>query len=145
MYRWTGSRVYDLVITPNGRRLAAICTQKKLHVYNFVTREKEYEIQMVSELTCISVSKDSRYILMNMGTGLQEVHLMDLATAEVVRKFSGQKQKEFMIRSCFGGADENFVVSGSEGSFPTWTLRLPLLIISRRDGIYLAQRERNTS
>ncbi|KAI5838083.1 WD40-repeat-containing domain protein, partial [Morchella snyderi] len=116
VYRWTGSRVYDLVITPNGRRLAAICTQKKLHVYNFVTREKEYEIQMVSELTCISVSKDSRYILMNMGTGLQEVHLMDLATAEVVRKFTGQKQKEFMIRSCFGGADENFVVSGSEDS-----------------------------
>lgn len=118
IHRWTGSRIYDLAITPDGQKLAAICTQKKLHVYNFVTREKEYELALGCELTCISVSKDSRYLLINMGAGAQEVHLLDIETAEVVRRFSGQKQQEFMIRNCFGGADENFVVSGSEGLLP---------------------------
>lgn len=117
IYRWSGARIYDLVITPDGKRLAAICTQKTLHVYNFVTREKEYERDMACQLTCISVSKDSRYILINMGLGAQELRLLDIETGADVRQFSGQIQADFIIRNCFGGADENFVVSGSEGLY----------------------------
>ncbi|KAL7274955.1 hypothetical protein RUND412_002109 [Rhizina undulata] len=113
-HKWTGSRIYDMTITPDGKRLVAICTNKKLHVYNFATKEKEYEWTMDCELTCISASKDPRYILVSMG--IQEVQLLDIERAEVTRRFIGQKQGEFMIRSCFGGADENFIVSGSEDS-----------------------------
>jgi hypothetical protein len=44
-----------------------------------------------------------------------EIQLIDLETASVVRRFSGQKQGEYVIRSTFGGAGENFIVSGSDG------------------------------
>lgn len=33
----------------------------------------------------------------------------------MARKFTGQRQGQHIIRSCFGGVDGNFVVSGSEG------------------------------
>ena len=46
----------------------------------------------------------------------QEIQLLDLATEQVVRKYSGHSQSKHVIRSGFGGVDSNFVVSGSEGA-----------------------------
>ena len=66
-------------------------------------------------MTCISISRDSRYMLINMAEN--EVQLIDIETAEVVRRFLGQRQSEFIIRSAFGGADENLIISGSEGTY----------------------------
>ena len=64
-------------------------------------------------MTCISISRDSRHMLVNMAEN--EVQLIDIETADVVRRFLGQRQSEFIIRSAFGGADENLIISGSEG------------------------------
>jgi hypothetical protein len=40
---------------------------------------------------------------------------VDIETGKVVTRYHGQIQDEMVIRGTFGGADENFVLSGSEG------------------------------
>jgi hypothetical protein len=47
----------------------------------------------------------------NMG----KLWTLDSTTGEEVMRYEGASQAEFVIRSCFGGAGENFVMSGSEG------------------------------
>lgn len=114
-YSWaTDYRIQDCAISPDGQRLVTISNGRQIFVYNFVTREEVYSILLKTDMTSLSISRDSRYMLINMADN--EVQLIDIETAEIVRRFLGQKQGEFVIRSSFGGADENLIISGSEGS-----------------------------
>jgi WD40 repeat protein len=116
LYNWAlDYRIQHCAISPDGRRLVTISVERQIFVYNFVTREEQYSILVKSDMTSLSISRDSRYMLINMTEN--EVHMIDIETADIVRKFVGQKQGKFVIRSAFGGADENLVVSGSEGEF----------------------------
>lgn len=52
----------------------------------------------------------------------QELHLWDLETLQLVRKYSGHAQARFAIRACFGGPGDGCVASGSEdGCVYIWT------------------------
>ncbi|RHZ70052.1 hypothetical protein CDV55_107954 [Aspergillus turcosus] len=115
LYTWHGGfRVQDCAITPDGRRLIAADVEEKIRVFDFATHEEEYCLALKSKPTSVAVSRDSRYMLVNLSEG--QIQLIDLDTTEVIRRFQGQKQGHFVIRSAFGGAAENFVVSGSEDS-----------------------------
>lgn len=114
-YSWAiNYRIQDCAISPDGQRLVTISSERQIFVYNFVTREEEYSILLKTKMTCLNISRDSRYMLIN--TTDNEVQLIDIETAEIVKRFPGQKQGDFVIRSSFGGADENLVISGSEGT-----------------------------
>ena len=114
-YSWAiDYRVQGCVISQDGQRMVTISPERQIFVYNFVTREEEYSILLRSKMTCLSISRDSKYMLVNLADN--EVQLIDIETAEIVRRFLGQKQGTFMIRSTFGGADENLIISGSEGT-----------------------------
>lgn len=114
VYSWaTNYRIQDCEISPDGQRLVTISPNQQIFVYNFVTREEEHSINLKSKMTCISISRDSKYMLINMTDN--EIQLVDIETAQIVQRYEGQKQGSFVIRSAFGGADENLVISGSEG------------------------------
>ncbi|KAJ5669863.1 hypothetical protein N7462_010933, partial [Penicillium macrosclerotiorum] len=115
LHTWKGGfRVYDCAVSPDGRRLVAADTDSKLHVFDFQTREEDYCLSLPSKPTSVAISKDSKFVLVNLAEG--EIQLIDLDTTTVARRFRGHKQGGYVIRSIFGGAGENFVVSGSEDS-----------------------------
>ncbi|KAL2821824.1 WD40-repeat-containing domain protein [Aspergillus cavernicola] len=115
LFMWPGGfRVQDCAITPDGRRLIAIDVEKKIRVFNFITHQEEYTLPLKSKATSIAISRDSRHMLVNLAEC--QIQLIDIESTEVIRHFQGQKQSRFIIRSTFGGAAENFVVSGSEDS-----------------------------
>ena len=99
------------------------------------------------EFTSMKITQDSQYALIThspnvrelyylfiFGTSVyyrlafQEIYLWDIHTGEIARKYSGQKQSRHVIRSCFGGTDDNnFIVSGSEGENKNIILSLVML------------------
>lgn len=56
-----------------------------------------------------------RLALINLES--QGVHLWDLQDKVLIRKFQGLTQGYYNIHSCFGGVDQLFIASGSEGMF----------------------------
>lgn len=54
--------------------------------------------------------------LILLGFSVQGVHLWDLQDRVLVRKYQGVTQGFYTIHSCFGGHNEDFIASGSEGT-----------------------------
>jgi WD40 repeat protein len=108
-----GSRLNDLAISPDGQRLVEL-NDTHIVVYDFSSFEKirEFNVDKVKR-TSLAISRDSQHMLVSMNNNV--IQLMEIDSGEVVQTFEGHQQTEFIIRSAFGGADENFVISGSEG------------------------------
>jgi len=113
LHTWTKShRTCDIALSPDQHWLVAMTEQKQLHVYNFATRSHVYELSLTNRPTSISISADSRHMLVNKTD--HEAVLIDIETRETVQKYTGQKGGQYTIRSDFGGANENFVICGSD-------------------------------
>ncbi|KAH6655308.1 WD domain-containing protein [Truncatella angustata] len=115
----TSTRVEDLTASADGRWLVAMDDKNHIHIYNLASRDLEYSIDLRTRLTSVTISADSRYLLINHQSGLAE--LFDLALKEHVTSYTGHTGGDFVIRSAFGGANESFVISGSEdGAINIW-------------------------
>lgn len=112
-------RVQDLCGSPDGQWLVVVDDHNTIHVYNAITRELEYEIELNARPTSVSISADSKHLLVNKRDG--EAQLIDLETRAPIQKFLGHTGGDYLIRSTFGGANESFVASGSEdGNILIW-------------------------
>lgn len=114
LYVWAENfRTDSVAVTPDGRRVIVADTDGVLRCYDLRSHREEFALQLSSRATAISISRDSIHALLNLAAG--EVHMFDIHSRDTVRKFVGQQQGTFTVRNCFGGAAENFVLSGSEG------------------------------
>jgi len=157
LHTWSGEfRVSDLAITSDGRRIGRsrrhcitvgnmltwlVCNDmdEMLIVYNLDNYREEFRLKLSSKITCITASRDSPIVIVNIAEG--EVHMIDVDERCLIRKFKGESQGGNIIRNCFGGAAENFVLSGSKGKqTPTSSHRL-WLTCGRRSNLHLAQGE----
>lgn len=120
LFTWTKQhRTEDVALSPDGHWLVAMDERSRIHVYNFGTRELHYEMSLLSRPLSITISQDSNFLLVGSQDG--EINLFDLITREKIRKYLGAKGGDFLIRSTLGGANENFVISGSEdGKLVLW-------------------------
>lgn len=101
-----------IVSNSNGNSMGPRSSENRMIIYDLKTGQVELSIHMEGELTSVKISEDSRYALINHAP--DEIHLWDLEELRLARKFTGQRQSHHVIRSCFGGIDGNFVISGSE-------------------------------
>ncbi|KAF2769204.1 WD40 repeat-like protein [Teratosphaeria nubilosa] len=107
-------RITDCAVDPRGERMVATTTDNFILSFDLGTRMKIGEWQMEDKLQSINFGVDGTQILVNMNE--QGVFALDARTGEILGRYEGMVQKEYVVRSCFGGAGENFVVSGSEDS-----------------------------
>ncbi|KAF9362637.1 hypothetical protein BGX34_005779 [Mortierella sp. NVP85] len=111
--------VQDLAISEDGKILVVMCGII-IRVINLVDMTEIRKLDESDGIMAISLSKDGQYLLVNTTpkhTPMpvhKEIHLWSLTEGRIVRKYSGFKQGLFVIRSCFGGWNERFVVSGGE-------------------------------
>jgi WD repeat-containing protein 26 len=118
IYDWIiDYRVEELALSSDGRFLVAIDNDKHIYVYNFLTKDLEYKLDMKVRLTSLSISQDSKYLLVNQTNGYAQ--LIDLIRRAPVQQYTGHKGGKFMIRSTLGGANECFAISGCEGKLVT--------------------------
>ena len=96
-------------------RLVAAGTNHEISIFDYLRRDKLGQIQLDAAITSLTVSQDNLEILVNLNQ--DEVWLLGLEDGVIHQKFRGIQQNQYVIKSCFGGATESFVVSGSEGTF----------------------------
>eukprot|EP00183_Erythrolobus_madagascarensis_P002470 CAMPEP_0185848838 /NCGR_PEP_ID=MMETSP1354-20130828/3564_1 /TAXON_ID=708628 /ORGANISM="Erythrolobus madagascarensis, Strain CCMP3276" /LENGTH=243 /DNA_ID=CAMNT_0028549285 /DNA_START=11 /DNA_END=742 /DNA_ORIENTATION=+ len=112
-----GVRVNDLAVTPDGKTLVVICTERKVRFYdlNKLSEMEERQIVENETPTSLSLSADGNRLLVNISSASQpQIHAWDVHSSTLVNRYCGQRQIRFVIRSCFGGHEDMFVVSGSE-------------------------------
>jgi len=114
---WQGERVCDLALSVDGKSMVTISPDKKIKTYAMPSKT---EISCVCENECVTsmcLADDGRHVLVNVSSDSRpEVHLWDLEEQAIVQRFRGHRQARYVIRSCFGGIRNSFVICGSEDS-----------------------------
>ncbi|KAK2441519.1 WD repeat-containing protein [Trifolium repens] len=114
---WKGQKtlkISDLEITGDGKHILSICEENAILFFNKETKEERF-IEEDQTITSFSLSKDSRFLLVNLLN--QEIHLWNIeGDPKLVGKYKSHRRSRFVIRSCFGGLKQSFISSGSEDS-----------------------------
>jgi len=110
------SRIQDLAITHDGNFMLVVNSDKNIKVIDLGAKKDVFSLPESDAVTSICSSKLGNQFLANISSSAPVIRLWDLTEKRVVQKYLGHYQGRFVVRSCFGGPNEQFVVSGSEDS-----------------------------
>lgn len=102
-------------------------------IYSIVSRFLSITLCRIQEdhgIMSFTVDKNDRLCLINVAT--QGVHLWDLEDRCLIRRFQGVTQGHFTIHSTFGGANQEFIASGSEDYHVSCVIEFEMLILTFR-------------
>ncbi|CAN0897443.1 WD repeat-containing protein 26 homolog [Linum grandiflorum] len=107
-------KISDLEITSDGKQIMTRCRDNAILLLDMEAKTERW-IQENQSITSFALSRDNRYVLVNLLN--QEIHLWNIdGDIKLVAKYKGHKRTRFIIRSCFGGSEQSFIASGSEDS-----------------------------
>uniref|UniRef100_A0A7S4NNE5 CTLH domain-containing protein n=1 Tax=Paramoeba aestuarina TaxID=180227 RepID=A0A7S4NNE5_9EUKA len=110
--KWDLGRVFDLGVCKNKIVFASSLENVPNLTCIDIDTEQRSVIPETQHITSIALAKDGRHVLANVFPA--EIHLWDLESRQLTQRYVGHKQTKMVVRSCFGGANEAFVVGGSE-------------------------------
>ncbi|TIC18639.1 WD40 repeat-like protein [Wallemia mellicola] len=130
LYKWDQLpiRITDSLLTPNNKSIILIGPDgpqptlssdgtlsyteemRRLMIYDLTTRDCIWQIEMKNEISSLNSSQ----LLFNYAPN--ELQLWDLNNRCLIKKLYGHRQSQHVIKSSFGGYNENFIISGSEDS-----------------------------
>lgn len=116
IYTWskpgTKLRVNDCSVSAQGDRVAIATTNNQIITYDLETKEMVADWELGYRLHGISYSNDGQSLLVSV-QGIGPI-LLNSHTGMVQKVYTGCPSHETVIRAKFGGANQNFVISGSE-------------------------------
>jgi WD repeat-containing protein 26 len=134
------TRVNDLTVSADGSRLIVICTDNRIQVFDTGSKAEIATMTESVSITSLALSSDGRHLLVNTSASDEErpeIHIWDLVEERLCQKLRGYRQKRFVIRGCFGGAEQMLVLCGSEDSH--------VYMWKRHDGNLVARLEGHTA
>ncbi|KAG8835358.1 hypothetical protein FRC17_003841 [Serendipita sp. 399] len=100
--------------------------ERRVVLYDIATRQELWSQAVWGELQSVKISDDSRFALINHSQG--DVMLWDLLSGCLAQRYLGRPKGTSYVRSCFGGADNHFILSGSDdGRVYIWNRRTSTL------------------
>jgi len=89
-----------------------VAAPKEIFSFDVASRAREPLFKETSEITSLTVTRDGKQALVNLSN--KELHLWDLFSGKLLSRYFGHTQGRYVIRSCVGGAYDQFILSGSE-------------------------------
>ncbi|KAK6157923.1 hypothetical protein DH2020_012171 [Rehmannia glutinosa] len=112
---WRGqrtTRIADLGITMDGKELITVCKETTIMLFGWETKFEKF-IEEDQPIISFALSEDKKFLLVSLLN--EELHLWNIdGSTRLIAKYKGHKRSCFVVRPCFGGLEQSFIVSGSE-------------------------------
>lgn len=131
------SHVNDVAMSKNGNFFVATCSDRTIQIFNTTTKKEDSCMRESVSITSLFLSPSGESLLVCTNSNEDpemkdpEIHVWSINDMQVTQTFKGFKQARYVIRGCFGGHNQMFVLCGSEDHL--------VYIWERRSGNLIAQ------
>lgn len=104
-----------MAMHPDSKKIFVLISGVEIRVYDLESKSDELFFKAEEFVSCISLSRSGKYMLVNM-IREEELLCLEIDAEVIIAKYSGLEEQRYVLRPCFSGPDSEIVVSGSEGT-----------------------------